>query len=213
MSIARAMLHHSAIHWPEVADPELWPLAVLYASYILNRIPREDTGRSPLELFSGTTWPMSKFQDFQVWGCPIYVLDGALANGRTLPRWKPRSDRSMYMGNSLKHGHGVPSILNLSTGKITSQYHVIFDNWFQTVLATNNPPINFDDDAWYKTFGATKWQCVPDHDLPDNSDPVSSREGAQQLKDVHGVRDTHHRLQRENDPNPSVLPNRQAPPP
>src|SRR5210317_1983839 len=212
MSIARAMLHHSAIHWLDAADPEIWPLAVLHATYILNRIPREDTGRSPLELFSRTTWPMSKFQDFQVWGCPIYVLDGALANGRTLPRWKPRSDRSMYMGNSIKHGHGVPSVLNLCTGKITSQYHVIFDNWFQTVLATPDSPINFNDDAWYKTFGATKWQYVPDNDLPDYTEPVPSQEGMKQLEAVREIRDQH-RLQREHDPDPSVLPGRHAPTP
>ena len=48
LSIARAMLHHSAIHWPDVADVTLWPLAVLHAVYIWNRIPREDTGRSPI---------------------------------------------------------------------------------------------------------------------------------------------------------------------
>ena len=30
MSISREMLHHAAIHWPDVADVELWPLAVLH---------------------------------------------------------------------------------------------------------------------------------------------------------------------------------------
>jgi len=44
MSITRAMLHHAAIHWPDVADAELWPLAVHHAVYILNRISREDSG-------------------------------------------------------------------------------------------------------------------------------------------------------------------------
>ena len=50
MSISRAMMHHAALHWPDVADAELWPLAVQHAVYILNRLPRQDTGRSPLEL-------------------------------------------------------------------------------------------------------------------------------------------------------------------
>ena len=36
MSISRAMLHHAALHWPDVTDVELWPLAVLHAVYILN---------------------------------------------------------------------------------------------------------------------------------------------------------------------------------
>ena len=77
------MLHHVAIHWPDIADIELWPLAVLHAAHLLNRIPREDSGRSPLELFSRRTWAASKFQDFHVWGCPVYVLDSSLAGGRS----------------------------------------------------------------------------------------------------------------------------------
>ena len=36
MSISRAMLHHAAIHWPDAADVELWPLAVMHATHILN---------------------------------------------------------------------------------------------------------------------------------------------------------------------------------
>ena len=36
MAIFRAMLHHQAIHWPDIADVELWPLTVLHAIFILN---------------------------------------------------------------------------------------------------------------------------------------------------------------------------------
>jgi hypothetical protein len=32
ISIARAMMMHSAIHWPEVSDPSLWPMAVQHAA-------------------------------------------------------------------------------------------------------------------------------------------------------------------------------------
>ena len=82
------MMHHSAIHWPDVADVTLWPLAILHAVSVLNRIPQESTGRSPLELWTRKTYPVSKFQDFHVWGCPVYVLDSTLADGKKLPRWK-----------------------------------------------------------------------------------------------------------------------------
>ena len=76
MSITRAMLHHAAIHWPEVADVGLWSLAVLYAQYILNHLPKADTGRSPIELFCHRTLPTCTLNDLHVWGCPVYVLDG-----------------------------------------------------------------------------------------------------------------------------------------
>ncbi len=35
MAIARTMLLHSAIHWPDVADPTLWPLAVKRAVFLV----------------------------------------------------------------------------------------------------------------------------------------------------------------------------------
>ena len=74
------------LHWPDVADVELWPLAVLHAAYVINRLPRQDSGQSPLEIFSKNTWPRSKFHDFHVWGCPVYILDSRLADGRKIPR-------------------------------------------------------------------------------------------------------------------------------
>ncbi len=190
MSISRAMMHHAAIHWPDVADVELWPLAVLHAVHLINRIPREDTGRSPLELFSRTTWPISKIHDFHVWGCPVYVLDSSLAGGRKIPRWKPRSSRCVYVGNSTKQGNSVPLVLNLETGKITGQYHVVFDDWFHTVDSTNNDTINFDHDDWYRTFGLTEWQYIPDDDPPSHSDPPDPPPpGLSQQERLRAIRD------------------------
>ena len=37
MSMARTMMLHSAIHWPNMADPALWPMAVQYAVYLHGR--------------------------------------------------------------------------------------------------------------------------------------------------------------------------------
>ena len=34
MSISRAMLLHTAIHWPDMATPTLWPMAVAHAVYL-----------------------------------------------------------------------------------------------------------------------------------------------------------------------------------
>ena len=73
------------------------------------------------------------------------------------------------MGNSVRHGHGVPKVLNLDTGKITAQYHVILDDWFQTVDSTVMNQPNFDHKDWYRTFGYTEWQYIPD-DPPELQD-------------------------------------------
>ena len=65
------------------------------------------------------------------------------------------------MGVSPKHSSVAARILNLDSGKITTQYHVIFDDWFQTVNATPKQLPDFDSTEWYNTFGTTEWQYIP----------------------------------------------------
>ena len=133
---------------------------------------------------------MSKLQDLNVWGCPAYVLDSSLANGRQIPRWQPRSSRCQYVGSSAPHGHGVPMVLSLDTGKITAQYHVIFDNWFQTIDSNEQATVDFDHPDWYRTFGLHPWQYIPDDhdDAPPDSAPLASIEGAQRVEDLRRLR-------------------------
>ena len=73
----------------------------------------------------------------------MYVLDPVLAAGKKLPRWQPRSRRGMFVGFSPVHSSDVPLILNLRTGHISPQYHVVFDDDFSTVQSIpegNDPP-------------------------------------------------------------------------
>jgi transposase InsO family protein len=216
LSISRAMLHHCALHWPDVSDVELWPLAVLHAVHVLNRLPREDSGMSPLELYSRKTLPRAKLQDLHVWGCPAYVLDSSLADAKKLPRWKPRSDRSIYVGHSPLHSSAIPLVLNLNTGHISPQYHVVFDDWFQTVNATAQDQPNFEHDDWYKTFGLTEWQYVPDDDVD-----ILPTMGQKELDTLHkrdyllAARehaDVQQPIRREHDPVPVHLPNQELVP-
>jgi hypothetical protein len=75
MAIARSMMIHSAIHWPAVANSQLWPMAVRHAVYIWNHMPSEKNSLFPIGIFTRTRWPQAKFRDHHVWGCPVYVLD------------------------------------------------------------------------------------------------------------------------------------------
>jgi hypothetical protein len=56
MSMARTMMLHSAIHWPEMGDPCLWPMAVAHAVYLYNHVPSLASGVSPFDLFTRTRW-------------------------------------------------------------------------------------------------------------------------------------------------------------
>jgi GAG-pre-integrase domain/Zinc knuckle len=176
MSIARTMMLHSAIHWPDVANSNLWPLAVDHAVLLFNLMPNPETGLSPHDLFTKTRWRQSDFQNFHVWGCPVYVLDKTISDGKKLPRWKPRSSRQFYVGMSKKHASSVPMCLNLDTGAITPQFHVVFDEEFATVASNPVELPDFDSDAWRRLFGDSTYQYVLDDDDQSQQDhqPVES---------------------------------------
>jgi hypothetical protein len=154
MSMARTMMLHAAIRWPDAADPSLWPLAVDQAVYIYNHVPNAKSGQSPEDLYSRTTWPRHQLQDIHVWGAPTYVLDSAMQDGKKLPRWTPRSRRAVHLGTSKKHSSNVPLVLNLDTLAISPQYHVVFDDWFSTVEAGPDlaPP------EWEDLFNGSRYQ-------------------------------------------------------
>ncbi|KAI2506683.1 hypothetical protein MHU86_7784 [Fragilaria crotonensis] len=112
MAIARTMMLHAAIHWPSIADATLWPLAVNHAVFLVNHVPDPRTGLCPADLFTKTRWEQRKLNNLHVWGCPVYVLDKMISDGKKLPRWTPRSTRTINMGFSPKHAITVPIVLN-----------------------------------------------------------------------------------------------------
>jgi Reverse transcriptase (RNA-dependent DNA polymerase)/GAG-pre-integrase domain len=168
MSMARTMMLHASIHWPEMSDPSLWPMAVAHAVFLYNHVPNLDSGVSPCDLFTKTRWEQRKFHDLHVWGCPVYVLDKTLSDGKKLPRWKPRSKRTIHMGSSPMHASTVPLILNPDSGAITAAYHVVFDDWFATVSMSEPPTL--DSDEWTYLFGDSMYQYVFEDDAADGAD-------------------------------------------
>ena len=68
-------------------------------------------------------------------GCPTYVLEPKLQKpGVKITKWAPRSLRRVSMGFSKIHSTQVGLVLNLLTGSISQQYHVVFDDMFSTVM-------------------------------------------------------------------------------
>ena len=109
------MMLGAATSWPDMADPALWPLAVDYAVHVFNRVPNPETGLSPLDLFTGIRQPQHRLHDLHVWVCPAYLLDKQIADGKKLPQWKPKSERTIFVGISDKHFAGTPRVLNPRT--------------------------------------------------------------------------------------------------
>jgi hypothetical protein len=54
----------------------------------------------------------------------------------------------MFVGISNLHSSDVPLILNMQTGSITPQFHVVFDDYFSTVTSISDnekPPDSWED--------------------------------------------------------------------
>ena len=164
------MMIHSAIHWPDVADSSLWPLAVEYAVYLHNHVPQVSTGLAPNDVFTKTRNPTRRLLDLRVWGSPTYVLDKVIADGKKLPRWKPRSTRRMFVGLSKRHSSKAPLVLNLESGYISPQFHVVHDDFFATVSSTPDLIPNFNSDVWKNLFGSATHYLSEDLDLDSPSE-------------------------------------------
>jgi hypothetical protein len=166
MSMARTSMLHHAIHWPDVSDATLWPYSVAYSVFIHNHVPEIGTGISPHDLLSRTRWPVSGLHHLQVWGAPTYLLDKKMQDGKKLPRWKPRSRRTMFVGLSDMHASMVPLVLDLMSKAITAQYHVLFDSRFSTISVDVDHEINPLTPPWSNLFGESEFQFVFDPDDP-----------------------------------------------
>jgi hypothetical protein len=158
MDRARTLMLHAIIHWPDERDEQLWPLAVDYSLYLWNNTPKEGVGLSPEELFCKTKGDGTPILHSHVWGCPAYVLDPKLQDGKSLPKWEPKSRRGVFVGVSPIHSSTVGLIRNRTTGYISPQFHVVYDDLFQTVAA----PAERDPPEWEDLYTYSRFQNILD---------------------------------------------------
>ena len=131
---ACSQLLHAQLRWPEQTPSDLWPMAMQHSEHLLNIIPSASLdGFSAEERFCKSMKSTDQLQELHVRGCPAYVLEPTLQDGRKLPKWQPRSRRGQFVGWSPLHSLKVALICNLVTGRISPQFHVVLDDWFETV--------------------------------------------------------------------------------
>jgi hypothetical protein len=100
VNMARAMLLHALIHWPETTTLDLWPFAIQFAVYIWNNTPKRTHGLTPVEIFTGVRSDRHELQNLRDFGCPTYVRDPVLQDGKKIPKWKLRSRVGQFLGFS-----------------------------------------------------------------------------------------------------------------
>ena len=68
-------------------------------------------------------------------GCPAYVLTVStpLQSGAPQPKWSERSKVGIYLCHSPRHASSVALVLNTQTGPVSPQFHVVYDDNFDTV--------------------------------------------------------------------------------
>jgi len=171
---ARASMLHAAHSWPDVASIKLWPQAVDYAVWVFNHLPNLEVGVSPNELWSRTRFPTNSLGRAHVFGCPVYVLDPKLQDGHKIPKWDPRARLGMFVGFSPLHSSLVPLVLNILTGKISPQYHVVFDDKFETVPSL---PLGESLQQQWNHILTFPRECYLDVDVDHNGFPINPPSG------------------------------------
>ena len=151
--IARTLMIHAALRWPSMSDCALWPLALAHAVYLHNHTPDSDTKLSPEEIWCKTKSPHTDLARMHVWGCPAYVLDPRSQDGKKIPKWEPRSRRGQFVGVSPLHSSHVGLIKHLRTNNISPQFHVVYDDFFETVHAEDDQaPSSWPELLQFQTF-------------------------------------------------------------
>jgi hypothetical protein len=130
------MMIFAALRWPEHNDRDLWPLALSHAVHLHNELPSQASRLTPHEVWSKSKSSFSALVNAHPWGCPVYVLQPRLQDGGKIPKWEPRSRQGQYMGASPLHASTVGLIRNLRTNHISPQFHVVYDDLFDTVHAS-----------------------------------------------------------------------------
>ena len=103
------------------------------ANTVRNKMADKPDGSSPLSRFSGVALG-SNLKDFHVFGAPVYALQDDMASGSGgVHHWYPRSRIGMYIGPSPRHTRSVGLVMNLQTGLVSPQFHVKYDDFFETV--------------------------------------------------------------------------------
>lgn len=128
---ARKQLLHAKQRWPSAVHLALWPYALRSASVLHNTLPVLDDGTSRLELFSGIRVGV-KMRYIHTFACPVFALQNSLASGGRIPKWSPRARLGLNLGPSPSHARNVNLVLNLTTGLVSPQYHVTYDDFFET---------------------------------------------------------------------------------
>jgi hypothetical protein len=121
--------------WPQMVDQMFWPFAIKEVAERMNSLHIDTEGHTPESKIYGVNIENIPVKIFHTMFCPCYILDSRLHNAGSVgpPKWEPRSNICVHLGHSPFHAGSVALVCNPSTGHVSPQYHVVFDDDFTTV--------------------------------------------------------------------------------
>jgi hypothetical protein len=170
MSMACAFLIHVSLNWDEQGSNAvaLWPFVVCHAVWLYNHLPNGITGLSPLEILTGIRSDHRDLLCTHVWGCPVYVLDPKLQDGKKIPKWNCWAQQGQFLGFSDERSLLVAAVCHLTTGFVSPQFHVVFDDHFHTVYGDGERKLITD--AICKLLWENDWELYAEDKYgPDGS--------------------------------------------
>ena len=108
-------------------------MTINYTVWVFNQFPQLDTCVCPNEVWSQLRYAHKDFWHDRVFGCPVYVLEPKLQDGKKTRKLDLRAHLEMFVEFSSVYSSLVALVLDVRTGNIYPQYHVTFDVKFEIV--------------------------------------------------------------------------------
>ena len=90
--------------------------------------------------------------------CPVYVLDRHLQEDNNLGKWQQCAQLGVYIGHCHQYSNTIPLIWNPITKLVSPQFHVIYEERFETVSAQPMAMTEADTQIIFnKLFATSRW--------------------------------------------------------
>ncbi len=168
--MACTFMIHVSLHWDEQSSDAvaLWPFAVCHTVWLYKCLPNGVTGLSPMKILIGTCSDHQEHLHTHVWGCPVFVLDPKLQDGKKIPKWYCQARQGQFLDFSDKHSLLVATVRHLTTGLVNPHFHVVFDDHFHNVYGDDEE--NLITDAICNLLWKNDWELYAEDKYgPDGS--------------------------------------------
>ena len=143
-----------------------------------NKMQVDLQGRTPELILHNVKIEDIPVKSYHTLFCPTYVLDARLqsSGGAGPPKREPRSRIGVYLGHSPFHAGNAALVWNPTPGRVSPQYHVVFDDDFTTVpyMEAGTLPPNWENLIQHSCETAT----AEDIELADTWLSAVAKEGA-----------------------------------